>query len=158
MKLSSQEEYGLRCLLQVARLDRGSPVNIADVAKNEGLSTDYVAKLLRILRKHELLTSVRGKQGGYRLARPAEDITVHDAISALDGPLYDGSFCDDHAGKVLSCVHSTGCSIRGLWRWVGSALEQALAGITLADLLRGEGFVNDALPTIPAQRPAQVTP
>ena len=50
MKLSSQEEYGLRCLLQVARLERDAPVPIADVASREGLSTDYVAKLLRILR------------------------------------------------------------------------------------------------------------
>jgi Rrf2 family protein len=158
MKLSSQEEYGLRCLLQVARLEQGSPVPISDVAQREGLSTDYVAKLMRILRQHELVVSVRGPQGGYKLARSPEDITVHDAVVALDGPLFDGEFCEAHSGKQVSCVHSTRCSLRGLWRWVGSALEQALAGITLADLMRGESFVDSALPPLPAGTLAEVTP
>lgn len=147
MKLSSTEEYGLRCLLQIAKLQSASPVPITEVAAREGLSADYVAKLLRVLRKGGLLTSVRGAQGGYMLARPAAEITVHDALVALDGPLYDGAFCEAHSGKELSCVHSTGCSIRGLWRWIGSSLEQALSSITLADLARGEGFVNRAFPT-----------
>lgn len=148
MKLSSTEEYGLRCLLQVAKLESASPVPITEVAAREGLSADYVAKLLRVLRKAGLLTSVRGAQGGYRLARPAAEITVHDALVALDGPLYDGAFCEAHSGRELSCVHSTGCAIRGLWRWIGTALEQALSGITLADLTRGEAFVSGSLPPL----------
>ena len=158
MKLTSQEEYGLRCLLQIARHDHDGPVSIAEVALREGMSVDYVAKLVRVLRKQDLLVSVRGAQGGYQLARPADQITVHDAIMALDGPLYDNTFCEAHSGTHAACVHSTRCSLRGLWTWVGSAIEQVLAGITLADLAKGEPFVTNALPPLPAAPASQVTP
>jgi Rrf2 family protein len=150
MKLSAQEEYGLRCLLQVALLERNGPAQIAEIANREGLSHEYTAKLMRVLRQADLVVSVRGAGGGYRLARPADEITVQHAIEALDGPLFHGGFCADHRGKQVRCVHSTGCAIRGLWRWVGSALEVVLGRITLADLARGEAFVDAALPELPA--------
>jgi Rrf2 family protein len=154
MRWSSQEEYGLRCLLQVALLEVRGPAQIGEIASREGMSDEYVAKLLRVLRQAGLVTSVRGAGGGYRLARPSAEITVRDALTALGGPLVDPRFCDAHAGKVGTCVHSTGCAIRGLWRWLGVAFENVLGSVSLADLTRGEVFVRDALPSLPAPREA----
>lgn len=138
MKLSAQEEYGLRCLMQVALSSSAAPVQITEVAAREGLSPEYAAKLLRVLRQGGLLESVRGANGGYMLARPADQISVFEAIEVLDGNLFDDGFCATHTGKGAICVHSTACSIRSLWRWIGGALERVLAEITLADLARGE--------------------
>lgn len=148
MRLSAQEEYGLRCLLQVA-LHRGDePVQIADIAAAEGLSPEYVAKLMRVLRQGGLVTSTRGAGGGYRLARPADDITLMQVIEVLDGPLFPQDFCASHAGQVPSCVHGSArsdCGIRTLWRWVGGALEGVLRKVTLADLTGGPSMVGAAL-------------
>src|SRR5262245_47549595 len=72
MKISSQEEYGLRCLLRLARAEDGQ-LSIADIAAGEGLSVPYVAKLLTVLRQGGLIDSVRGRAGGYHLAQPPEE-------------------------------------------------------------------------------------
>jgi Rrf2 family protein len=141
MHLSSQEEYGLRCLLRLASHDGSadeSPLRIQDIATSEGLSQEYVAKLMRILRNGELVTSTRGASGGYHLARPADEITVWQVIEVLGGTFFPESFCETHPGSLRDCVHTTNCSIRALWRNVGGLLESALSGVTLEHLQRGE--------------------
>jgi Rrf2 family protein len=141
MRLSSQEEYGLRCLLRLASTDAGGdepPVRIQDIAASEGLSQEYVAKLMRILRNGELVTSTRGASGGYHLSRPAGEITVWQALEVLGGTFFPESFCDSHPGSLRDCVHTTNCSIRALWRNVGGLLETALNAVTLEHLQRGE--------------------
>ena len=145
MKLTAQEEYGLRCLLQVARrapTAAGAPLSIRDVADAEGLSIDYSAKLLRVLRQAELITSERGATGGYRLARPAEAILLRDVMRALDTPMYSSGFCDVHAGQLEVCVHRGGCSMRPLWHALEAALDQVLSGLYLSDLLQEEPVVH----------------
>jgi Rrf2 family protein len=138
MKLTAQEEYGLRCLLQVARrapAGGGAVLSIRDVADAEGLSVDYAAKILRVLRQTGFVTSERGAAGGYRLARDARATPLSEVLHALDAPLYDASFCQGFVGQQPQCVHTTSCTVRLLWRKLEGALEQALAGLTLADLL-----------------------
>lgn len=137
MKLTSTEEYGLRCLLQIARHHGQGPVGIRSVAAAEGISEDYVAKLLRILRRGELLTSTRGANGGYELKRAPHELTVWDAISVLGGRIFDETFCESHTGAGDSCAHSSACSLKPLWSWLDHALEQALSQVTLADCLAG---------------------
>jgi Rrf2 family protein len=141
LKLTAQEEYGLRCLLQVARrapAGSESPVAIRDVAEAEGLSFDYAAKLLRVLRQANLLDSERGACGGYRLAAPAERISLAEVMGVLDSPLYSPQFCGAHAGQKDACVHETGCSMRPLWRAIDAAVCKVLANMTLAELLQDE--------------------
>lgn len=138
MQLSAQEEYGLRCLLQVARHDGGEPLQIPEIAGREGLSPEYTAKLMRALRQGGLVVSTRGASGGYRLARVAHEISVWEALVALGGPLFSDEFCSSHPGQLRDCVHTTDCSVRALWRWVGTAVREALRGITLADMARAE--------------------
>jgi Rrf2 family protein len=138
MQLLASEEYGLRCLLQVARGDGEAPVSIPAVARAEGISPDYVAKLLRRLRLAGLVHSTRGADGGYRLARPAGEITVWSALEALGGEFFGDAFCACHAGVRRRCARSRDCSLRPLWRELQEAVRKRLERIQLADLLRDE--------------------
>ena len=139
MHLLAQEEYGLRCLLELSRHPRDRPRTIHEIAEAEGLSADYAAKLLRELRRGGLVSSTRGAAGGYRLTRAAQDITVWDAIEVLGGSLLPDDFCECHAGQRAECVRAANCSLRTLWRNVDEAVRGVLAGVTLHDLHRGEG-------------------
>jgi Rrf2 family protein len=138
MQLLASEEYGLRCLLQVARGGSGAPVSITAIAAAEGLSTDYTAKLMRMLRLGGIVESVRGAEGGYRLARSAEAIDLWSALQTLGGAFFDRDFCECHPGQKRTCVRTTDCSLRALWGALQTGLRAALEGISLADLQRDE--------------------
>ena len=117
MKLTSHEEYGLRCLLQIGRSD-GEGLTLTEIGQAEGISLPHVAKLMRMLRRGGLVKSTRGKIGGYTLARPADRIPMNEALAVLGGRLYDPGFCQRHSGLGDECLHSVDCSIRVLWRTV----------------------------------------
>ena len=138
MKLSAQEEYGLRCLLRLARHKPGSSVTIAEMSQAEGISAPYVAKLVRILRRGGFLTAVRGQAGGYMLARPASQIVVGEALALLGGRLFEPAFCVEHSGMESNCTNTVDCSIRSLWRTVQLVVDQVLARTTLQDLVSDE--------------------
>lgn len=140
MKVSAQEEYGLRCMLQVASAPAAEPVvTLTEIARREGLSVPHVAKLMGALRHGGLVESVRGRSGGYTLARPAERISVLDVLSALGERLFDSEYCERYGGAGDEpCVHSSGCSIRSVWRRVEAIASDVLRRTTLAELLRLE--------------------
>ena len=138
MQLLAQEEYGLRCLLQVATHAGVQPRTIPEIAQAEGLSAEYTGKLMRALRQGGLVQSTRGPGGGYRLVRPANEITPWDVIQALGGPFFKEDFCDTHPGQLRDCIHSTDCSVRVLWRSVEGAVRTVLESVSLADLTRNE--------------------
>jgi Rrf2 family protein len=136
MKLSSQEEYGLRCLLQVAR--RAESLTISELSRLEGISSPNVAKILRLLRRGGFLTSTRGQSGGYTLARPADQIAVGDVLAALGGRLFDSTFCETHAGVSSHCTHLRDCSIRPVLRTIQGAIDDVLGQLTLQSLICSE--------------------
>ena len=150
MQLLASEEYGLRCLLQVARGYGREPVTVPEVAAAEGLSLEYAAKLLRQLRLAGLVKSRRGAAGGYELARAPGAISVWSALQALGGEFFAGDFCECHPGARRRCVRTGDCSLRALWRRVQSALREALEGVSLADLARDEQAMGAWLATRPA--------
>jgi Rrf2 family protein len=137
MKLTTQEEYGLRCLLQLARAESGS-LTIPEMSRREGISQANVAKILRVLRKAGFVLSSRGQAGGYALGRPPDQIVVSDVIARLGGPIYDATFCQRHSGVSDSCTHLGDCSIRPVLRHVQEAIDEVLGRLTLASLLRSE--------------------
>ena len=145
MKLSSQEEYGLRCLLQLARAGAGAALTIAEMSEREGISAPNVAKIMRILRRAGLVRSTRGKSGGYHLARPAAEVRALDVLAALGGRLFDPSFCDRHAGVETHCLNTRDCSIRPVLRGLQDAVDQVLGELTLASLLASESEVAGTL-------------
>ena len=137
MKLSAQEEYGLRCLLQIGREEHrtGEGLTITEISRSEGLSTANVAKLMRVLRLCGFVASVRGQLGGYKLAQPADRIVVGEVLAALGGRLFSPGFCETHTGVEDLCAHSEDCSIRSLWNSVQFVIDQMLNQVTLKDLL-----------------------
>src|SRR5262249_9079445 len=97
MKITAQEEYGLRCLLRLAGATEGQSLTLPEVAAAEGLSVPYAAKLLAVLRQAGIIESVRGRLGGYRLARPPKQIGLGSLLLVLGEPLFEEpSYCEKH--------------------------------------------------------------
>lgn len=137
MKFSSQEEYGLRCLLAVAKAPSGS-ATIPEIARAEGLTEAYVGKLLMILRKGGYITSTRGHNGGYALAEPPQRVQLGPLLGLLGGRLVDGEFCVRHAGTEAECAHLGDCSVHWVWAKVQEAVDGVLNHLTLKDVMTGE--------------------
>jgi Rrf2 family protein len=149
MKLSSHEEYGLRCLLRIGLAGQES-LTISEISHAEALSPAYTAKLLRMLRQGGFISSARGKAGGYTLARPAGKIVIGDVVDVLGGRLFESkNFCHEHAGQIQVCTRSVDCSVRSLWHAVQSVVDEVLSKTTLQDLLRTEGEMNSWVKGIP---------
>jgi Rrf2 family iron-sulfur cluster assembly transcriptional regulator len=138
MKITATEEYGLRCMLQLA-LRPGEVVSLADLAEAEGIAAPFAAKVLLRLRRAGLVTATRGRNGGYTLASPPEGVTVRRILSSLGRPLFDSEFCKDHAYEADgSCSRLTDCSLRPVWAHLDALLREFFDQTTLADLAVGE--------------------
>ncbi len=158
MHLLAREETGLRCLLRVAlEGKRGAPVSIAQIAAQEDISGVYAAKLMRQLRLARLVDSTRGAAGGYLLARSAEQITVWDAIRALDDHFLPATHCDCDPGDRIDCRRTTDCAISSLWRRLGNEIKRELSAITLEELCGGSLDQPDRV-SLPLASPASMTP
>ena len=150
MKLSAHEEYGLRCLLRIGLAGKDESLTIPEISQAEALSPSYTAKLLRMLRRGGFIKSARGKDGGYTLARPAEQIVIGDVIGVLGGRLFESkNFCHEHTGQMKVCTRSVDCSVRSLWQTVQSVVDDVLSRTTLQDMLRTEGEMNTWVKSIP---------
>jgi Rrf2 family protein len=145
MLFSTKAEYGVRLMIELGRragddpVDEAPPVALATVAESELLPLSYLEHLVAKLRQAGLVTSVRGAHGGYRLAKPADDIAMLDVVQALEGPIAPMEcFEVDSEGRVL-CSHETdgdrACATKLLWTKVHGGITQALNGTTLADLV-----------------------
>ena len=159
MKMSAQEEYGLRCLLRLGREAVGASLTISELSRGEGMSVANVAKMMRILRRAGLVRSTRGKEGGYTLAREPQEINLGEALAILGGRFFDSRFCERHAGTVRLCTNTPDCSIRSVWRVLQDVVDDVLGRMTLKDLLRTEGEVTASvspravpLPLLPTRR------
>ena len=139
MKITAQEEYGLRIMLSIARHSTECGMTISEIGRKENLSDSNAAKILRVLRIANLVESTRGKCGGYTLARPAEEISVSELMEVLGGKMFGDDFCASHSGLGKLCTNSVDCSLRSLWSVIQFNLDKVLSGITLADLCAPEG-------------------
>lgn len=145
MKITSTEEYGLRCLVRVGRQADTGPVSAQDVADSEGLSLPYAQKLLRALTRGGLLRSSKGAHGGYQLARDAREISLGDAIRVLGGVIELDSICTRHTGEQSVCCHNDDCTLRPVWGYVSEFIVRTFDSIPLALLLDNEHVVARAL-------------
>jgi Rrf2 family protein len=152
MKISAHEEYGLRCLVQLARAEvDAESLTLSQIANREGLSVANAGKLMWILVKAGLVQSTRGASGGYTLARPASEIRLSEVIRILDEDTVD-RFCQTHAGVLDVCVHTTDCGIRPVIVGLHEIVQQALSEITLAELIGSEQKVDARLHQIQKQQ------
>ena len=150
MKVSAQEEYGLRCLLQLAYLKDGESLTLSEIAKREGISVANAGKLLWILNKAGLVQSLRGTKGGYYLARPASEIHLSEIIKVLDADEVQ-EHCKSYTGVMDVCVHTGDCGIRPIIVGLHEVVQQALSEITLAQLVGTEANVDATLHQIHRQ-------
>lgn len=142
MKITALQEYGMRCLLQLAEGDE-RPMQIRTIAGKEGLSQDYVGKILTRLRRMGLVKSVRGLNGGYILARKPSEITMGEAILSLsEKPInidtLKKDLCGQFPGNRKECIHLQGCNVRQVWSMVMLEVYKKLNSITLESLLGPE--------------------
>lgn len=148
MKITAQEEYGLRLLLRIATCKDEEGMSIPQLSEAEGLTTHYVAKLTRVLRLAGFIRSTPGNKGGYLLAMPASEIGINRVLKALGGALFDKSFCESHSGALNLCTHSVDCSARSLWQLIQFTVDQVLDKLTLHDLTNSEKDSSVLLKTI----------
>lgn len=147
MKVTSQEEYGLRCMMQLAVSSPDRPLTIHEIADREGLSPAYVGKLMNVLRDAGLVDSVRGRSGGYLMARPPVQINLLEILVPLGGNIFEEHHCEKFPGDGDICVHTSDCSIRSLWGSLQGLVNRVLSRTTLADLLHNEQQVTADLLT-----------
>jgi Rrf2 family iron-sulfur cluster assembly transcriptional regulator len=138
MKITAQEEYGLRILMRIAGCKSLEGMSIPQLSEAEGISSHYVAKLTRVLRMEGFINSTPGYKGGYVLAKPASEIRINEVLKGLGGALFDKSFCEGHAGNLRLCTHSVDCSARSLWQMIQFTIDQLLEKVTLYDLVNNE--------------------
>src|SRR5687768_18615762 len=142
MKISAQEEYGLRCLVQLANLKEGESLTLPQIAEREGISTANAGKLMWLLNKAGFVNSTRGTKGGYFLSRPAAEIRLSEIIKVLDEDVLS-KHCESYTGVLDSCVHKGDCGIRPVIVGLHEIVENALSQITLAQLIGTEKKVDE---------------
>jgi Rrf2 family protein len=135
ISFSSKGEYGVRLLVQLARRHGAGPVSLAEIAADEDLPRAYLEQLVIPLREAGLVTSTRGARGGYVLARPPADITMAEAVRALEGPLAPMICASEDPAEALACLRASTCSVHSLWARVRDAIGDVLVSTTLADLV-----------------------
>jgi len=127
MRLSTKGRYAVTAMMDLALRDHQGPVTLADISSNQGISNSYLEQLFSRLRKNGLVSGVRGPRGGYRLARPAHEITVADIISAVDESV-DATRCRGQE----NCQDGERCLTHELWMELSASLFDFLDSITLA--------------------------
>jgi Rrf2 family cysteine metabolism transcriptional repressor len=137
---TTKAEYGVRLLVELGRTEASSPVSLKAIAEAEGLPLAYLERIVALLKRAGLVEATRGAHGGYRLARPAEDIRMDEAVLALEGAVVPMScFVEDRPNQsgVLCSHHETGdlCATRLLWMRVQGGVVEALQRTTLAELV-----------------------
>jgi len=142
MKISAQDEYGLRILLQIAKAHPEEGLNLSQISELENISQAYAAKLTRLLRIAGFIQSIRGHKGGYILAMPARDIKIKQVLKLMGGAIYDEKFCGQHSGSLSLCTNSVDCSLRSLWTILQINMDNLLDQISIQDLLKSETQVN----------------
>ena len=139
MKVSTRGDYASRALLSMA-LHAGinQPTSVRDIAERTGLPQPYLEQILLALKGAGLVRSKRGVGGGYVLARPPQDITLCQIVSAVEGPIVAGDFGEPHQNGA--CDHEGQCVLLAVWAEVGEHMRKHLESFSLADMVvRAQG-------------------
>lgn len=132
LKLGKLTDYGIVLLTYCAETP-GQAYNARELASASKLPYPTVGKILKQLARAEILASIRGQTGGYRLARPAEEISVADIIAAIEGPI---ALTECSTENVLPCDIESACPVRSNWRRINHAVQSSLEQLSLAEMQR----------------------
>jgi Rrf2 family protein len=131
MRISSKGEYGLRALFDLAQHYGQGLIQSEDIATRQGIPVNYLNQMLITLRRAGLIDSLRGPQGGHTLARSPEQITLHEALTALEGPLI---FHEATREDISPSQPEDSGFVREIWHQLREAVDMTLQSITLEDL------------------------
>ena len=135
LQISRRIEYGLRAMVCLAAQPEHRVMPFREIARRMNVPQDFLAKILKQLVTRELVLSTRGARGGYRLGRPARNISVLDVIEAVEGPVVV-NLCQD--GHHDSCRMSRGCTLYGVWKRGQEKMLEVYRGATLDQLAMAE--------------------
>jgi Rrf2 family protein len=137
VRVSKSEEYGLRLVMALA--ETGEQLTIRELAGREELPDTTVAKIVGRLRRAGLVEAVRGRNGGYTLTRPADEISLGRVVSAFDAQVFSSDFCRTMSPGDGPCAKSGDCGLQPVWRGLRDVVGNFLDGITVADIVAGRG-------------------
>src|SRR5450631_4274346 len=133
MRLTTKGRFAVTAMIDVAMHATDAPVTLAGVSERQRISLSYLEQLFGKLRRHGLVASVRGPGGGYRLARPASEVSVADVILAVDEPI-DATQC----GGKENCLDDKRCMTHELWAALNAHIFSFLRSVTLEQLVRAQ--------------------
>lgn len=135
MKISTKGQYALEALIDLQMHAADGQESLRNVAARRGISEPYLDQIFAALRKAGIVESIRGAQGGYRLAKEPKEITAGEILRCAEGPLYPVKCVDGHIGAEERCAMFGQCATRGLWARMAEEIDAAVDAVTLADLV-----------------------
>lgn len=136
MKLSTKGRYGLRAVIDLAMHDNEEAVALSQIAERQGVSMNYLEQLIAKLKKAGIVNGIRGAQGGYKLAKSADKISVGAILRALEGDLSPVD-CSEVSGMegTSGCSNSDSCVTKYVWKRISDSINEAVDGIMLSELV-----------------------
>lgn len=131
MKISTRGRYALRLMLDLALNDSDQYITIKSISERQEISGKYLEQIISVLSRAGFVKSIRGAQGGYKLAKPAQDYTVGMILRLIEGSLAPVACMDDETNQ---CVRCEKCATLGVWEKINKAVSDVVDNITLADL------------------------
>lgn len=136
MKISTKGRYALRIMIDLARHADSGPVALRAVAERQNITLKYMESIIALLMREKLVVSVRGKAGGYRLARPADQYKVYEILCAAEGDLAPVQCL---VAPTNDCMLRDNCATLPLWTGLYEVVKKYLESRTLADLVLKDG-------------------
>lgn len=136
MMVSTRGRYALLVMMDLAEHETKGFVSLKEVADRQQISMKYLEAIVGMLNRAGMLESKRGKEGGYRLLRPASDYSIGEILKLTEGSLAPVACMEDQA--CVDCAQSTGCQTLPLWQKLDDMIEGYLSRVTLQDLMRGD--------------------
>ena len=133
MKISTKGRYGLRAFIDLACYGAEEPVSISSISARQEISERYLEQLMAKLKKAGLVESTRGAGGGYRLGRPAEEISVGDVLRVLEGSL-EAAQCSGMEDES-TCENHDICVTKYVWKRINDSITQAVDTMMLDQLI-----------------------
>ncbi|MGE5493712.1 MAG: RrF2 family transcriptional regulator [Burkholderiales bacterium] len=133
MKISTRGRYALRLMLELAMAPEGEYTTIKSIAERQEISEKYLEQIITSLSRAGYVKSARGAQGGYKLAKPAEEYTVGMILRTIEGNLVPVACMEDEPNQ---CPRSTQCVTLDIWKQINDAVNNVIDNITLADLVK----------------------
>lgn len=130
MRLTTKGRFAVTAMVDLAMRGDHNPVTLAGISERQKISLSYLEQLFGKLRRNNIVSSVRGPGGGYRLARPAEQIPISEIILAVDEPL-DATSC----GGKGDCLNGSECITHELWQGLTKTIYAYLAEVTLQEMV-----------------------